>query len=198
MVIGSFSIVHLRIKLSQMRIGVDLDGVVANFTKGWTKYYEEEFGKKILEDDIQSWGLSEPLTHFKEDLDFWKWAKDINGSSIFRNLEVYENSVETLNELSKSGHDIVIISSKPWWSIHDTLMWLGENKIPTKEIHFIEDKWTIDCEVYIDDAPYQLENYKENTVDKKIIRFVRSYNKPLDGVFDIYNWKELIPLLNSF
>ena len=198
MVIGSFSIVHLRIKLSQMRIGVDLDGVVANFTKGWTKYYEEEFGKKILEDDIQSWGLSEPLTHFKEDLDFWKWAKDINGSSIFRNLEVYENSVETLNELSKSGHDIVIISSKPWWSIHDTLMWLGENKIPTKEIHFIEDKWTIDCEVYIDDAPYQLENYKENTVDKKIIRFVRSYNKPLDGVYDIYNWKELIPLLNSF
>ena len=198
MVIGSFSIVHLRIKLSQMRIGVDLDGVVANFTKGWTKYYEEEFGKKILEDDIQSWGLSEPLTHFKEDLDFWKWAKDINGSSVFRNLEVYENSVETLNELSKSGHDIVIISSKPWWSIHDTLMWLGENKIPTKEIHFIEDKWTIDCEVYLDDAPYQLENYKENTVDKKIIRFVRSYNKPLDGVFDIYNWKELIPLLNSF
>ena len=198
MVIGSFSIVHLRIKLSQMRIGVDLDGVVANFTKGWTKYYEEEFGKKILEDDIQSWGLSEPLTHFKEDLDFWKWAKDINGSSIFRNLEVYENSVETLNELSKSGHDIVIISSKPWWSIHDTLMWLGENKIPTKEIHFIEDKWTIDCEVYIDDAPYQLENYKENTVDKKIIRFVRSYNKQLDGVFDIHNWKELIPLLNSF
>ena len=70
MVIGSFSIVHLRIKLSQMRIGVDLDGVVANFTKGWTKYYEEEFGKKILEDDIKSWGLSEPLTHFKEDLDF--------------------------------------------------------------------------------------------------------------------------------
>ena len=198
MVIGSFSIVHLRIKLSQMRIGVDLDGVVANFTKGWTKYYEEEFGKKILEDDIQSWGLSEPLTHFKEDLDFWKWAKDINGSSIFRNLEVYENSVETLNELSKSGHDIVIISSKPWWSIHDTLMWLGENKIPTKEIHFIEDKWTIDCEVYIDDAPYQLENYKENTVDKKIIRFVRSYNEPVDGVFDIHNWKELIPLLNSF
>ena len=52
MVIGSFSIVHLRIKLSQMRIGVDLDGVVANFTKGWTEYYEEEFGKKIQEDEI--------------------------------------------------------------------------------------------------------------------------------------------------
>ncbi len=198
MVIGSFSIVHLRIKLSQMRIGVDLDGVVANFTKGWTKYYEEEFGKKILEEDITGWGLSTPLTHFKEDLDFWEWAKDINGSSIFRNLEVYKGSVETLNELSKSGHEIVILSSKPWWSIHDTLIWLGENKIPTKEIHFIEDKWTVDCEVYIDDAPYQLENFKEKAPEKKIIRYVRSYNKPLDGVFDIHHWGELIPLLNSF
>ncbi len=181
-----------------MRIGVDLDGVVANFTKGWTKYYEEEFGKKILEDDITSWGLSKPLTHFKEDVDFWKWAKDINGSSIFRNLEVYDGSVETLNELSKSGHEIVILSSKPWWSIHDTLIWLGENKIPTKEIHFIEDKWTVDCDVYIDDAPYQLENFMKKVPNKKIIRYVRSYNKPIYGVFDISNWNELIPLLNSF
>jgi len=29
-----------------MRIGVDLDGVVANFTKRWTELYEKEFGKK--------------------------------------------------------------------------------------------------------------------------------------------------------
>ena len=70
-----------------MRIGVDLDGVVANFTKGWTELYEKEFGKKILEEEITEWGLSKPLTHFQEEIDFWKWAKDIDGSSIFRNLE---------------------------------------------------------------------------------------------------------------
>ena len=91
-----------------------------------------------------------------------KWAKNINGSSIFRNLDIYEDSLEVLYDLSKMGHEIVIISSKPWWSIHDTLMWLGEKKIPTKEIHFIEDKWKIDCDVYIDDAPYQLDNYVKN------------------------------------
>ena len=80
-----------------MRIGVDLDGVVANFTKGWTTQYEAEFGKKILEKDITKWGLSKPLTHFEEEIDFWKWAKDINGSSIFRNLDIYEDS-ENLNK----------------------------------------------------------------------------------------------------
>ena len=35
-----------------MRIGIDLDGVVANFTKGWTTKYKEDFGQQINEEDI--------------------------------------------------------------------------------------------------------------------------------------------------
>ena len=58
-----------------MRIGVDLDGVVANFTKGWTTQYEKDFNKKIQPSDITEWGLSKPLTHFEEEIDFWNWAK---------------------------------------------------------------------------------------------------------------------------
>ena len=50
MVIDFSSIMHQRIKLSQMRIGVDLDGVVADFTKGWTTQYALDFGKQISED----------------------------------------------------------------------------------------------------------------------------------------------------
>jgi 5'(3')-deoxyribonucleotidase len=183
------------IRLSQMRIGVDLDGVVANFTKGWTTQYEIDFNKKIQPSDITEWGLSKPLTHFEEEIDFWNWAKNINGSSIFRNLEVYEDSVETLIELSKLGHEIVILSSKPWWSVHDTFMWLGERKIPTREVHFLEDKWKINCEVYIDDAPHQLEMYVEKVPTKTIIRFVRDYNTPVEGTIDLHNWKDLTSLL---
>ncbi len=74
---------HHTIRLSQMRIGVDLDGVVADFTHGWTSQYKKDFGKEILEKDITEWGLSKPLTHFEEEIDFWNWAKDFNGSSIF-------------------------------------------------------------------------------------------------------------------
>ena len=197
MVISLLSIMHYTIKLSQMRIGVDLDGVVANFTKGWTEQYKIEFGKEIPESDITNWGLSKPLTHFDTELDFWNWAKDINGSTIFRNLETYENSVKVLTELSKEGHEVVILSSKPWWSIHDTLMWLGENKIPSREIHFIEDKWKVECDAYIDDAPHQIKNYVREVPDKLILRFVREYNRPVKGSVDIYNWMELTSLLEE-
>jgi len=197
MLICYLSILHYTIKLSQVRIGVDLDGVVADFTTGWTTQYFKDFGKKIEESDITEWGLASPLTHFKKEIDFWNWAKDINGNSIFRNLPLYEGAVTTLLEQVHFGHEVIIISSKPWWSMNDTLIWLGENKIPTKEIHFTEEKWKVDCDVYIDDAPHQLKNFTKKTRDKLIIRFVRPYNRPLEGVVDLHKWKDLTSLLES-
>ncbi len=197
MVVSFLYILQYTIKLSQVRIGVDLDGVVANFTEGWTSQYKKDFGKKILDSEITDWGLAKPLTHFDKEIDFWNWAKDINGSSIFRHLKTYKNSVETLRELAFAGYEIIILSSKPWWAVHDTLMWIGENKIPSKEIHFIEDKWNVECDVYIDDAPHQLESFVKHAPEKLILRFVREYNRPVQGTLDLHNWLELTSLLEN-
>jgi 5'(3')-deoxyribonucleotidase len=81
--------------------------------------------------------------------------------------------------------------------VTDTFLWIGENKVPTREVHFTEDKWKIDCDLYLDDAPGQLENYLKNKPNKVTVRFIRPYNKPLKGVTDITSWKEFYSLINS-
>ena len=38
-----------------MRLGIDLDGVVANFIKGWMLRYNTEFGTSLNEDQVDHW-----------------------------------------------------------------------------------------------------------------------------------------------
>ena len=37
-----------------MRLGIDLDGVVANFTKGWMGFYNDQFGTKLAVGDSKA------------------------------------------------------------------------------------------------------------------------------------------------
>ena len=43
----------------------------------------------------------------------------------------------------------------------------------------------INCDVYIDDAPHQLENFVKHVPEKLILRFVRPYNRPVSGTKDL-------------
>lgn len=171
-----------------MRLGIDLDGVVANFTAGWIGFYNEQFGTHLHEDDVDGWGVIPHLTHFHSMHHFWEWARHLDGASLFRHLDTYPGAVETLWELRWSGHDIVIITTKPGWAIHDTFAWISEQRLPTREVHITRDKWEIDCHLYLDDSPGQLRNYLRHRPDRGVVRYVRRWNSPIEGAIDVDDW----------
>ncbi|MEX2421362.1 MAG: hypothetical protein WD670_06030 [Actinomycetota bacterium] len=173
-----------------LRLGIDLDGVVADFNAGWMRAYNDEFGAELTPDQVQMWDGLFSLTHF-EDMDaFWVWAQGHGGGSVFRHLEPYPGAIDTLRELNREGHDIVILTAKPDWAVHDTLEWLADHRVPTREIHFLHDKWRIDCDVYLDDSPYTVEGYAEHRTDGEVCRFVRPWNEPIAGARDVHSWEE--------
>jgi len=59
-----------------MRLGIDLDGVVSDFNKGWIDQYNAEFDAAIALDAVTTWDGIEPLTHFTDMDAFWEWARD--------------------------------------------------------------------------------------------------------------------------
>jgi len=179
------------------RLGIDLDGVVADFNAGWIGLYNDEYGANIPLDAVESWGAPPELTHFDHMGQFWRWAKSIEGASLFRHLEPYPDALPALEELSRHGHEIVILTAKPDWAVHDTFAWLAEHRIPTREIHILEDKWTVECDVYLDDAPHQVSELAERRPNADVCRFVRPWNAPVRGTVDVDSWADYLDYIGS-
>ena len=180
-----------------MRLGIDLDGVVADFNTGWINRYNSDFGADVAFDAVRSWDAIPTLTHFRHMGEFWRWAQDHDGHSLFRHLETYPDAVETMWKLAKDGHAVVILTTKPPWAIHDTFAWLSQHRIPTREVHILENKWDVDCDVYLEDAPHNLARLVEQRPDRLVARFVRPWNEPVAGAVDVNDWESFAKLIDS-
>ncbi|MGA9277125.1 5' nucleotidase, NT5C type [Ilumatobacter sp.] len=172
-----------------LRLGIDLDGVVADFNAGWIKLHREEFGSELHPSMVQTWdGLAE-LGGFDDMRAFWAWAKGSDlRPSIFRHLEPYPTALDTLHRLRTDGHSIVVITTKPEWAVTDTFRWLADNRLPTREVHIADVKSTVECDMYLDDSPHVLPDLIENRPNATVCRFVRPWNHPLDGASDVDSW----------
>ncbi len=179
-----------------MRLGIDLDGVVADFNTAWIARYNAEFGTDVQRADVVSWAAMVDLTHFPGMDEFWAWCADGEDGSVFRHLGTYPGALESLERLSRN-HDIVILTTKPDWAIPDTFAWLSDQRIPTREVHMLNDKWRVPCDVYLDDAPHQLEALVRERPNATVCRFVRPWNEPLFGARDIHDWNEFEALVDQ-
>lgn len=168
-----------------MRLGIDLDGVVANFTLGWMNFYNREFGTELEVRDSKRWNDLIDLTHFKNIGEFWRWSSDLDGRSLFWHLEPFPAAVDALHSLAEVGHEIVIVTTKPDFAVADTYEWIENHGIPAEEIHILEDKWLVECDVYLDDGPHVLPGLVANRPEATVCRYVRPWNQPVPGAVDI-------------
>ena len=174
-----------------MRLGIDLDGVVADFNAGWMRLHAEEFGSDLRPEMVTGWNGLHALGGFGDMDAFWAWAQATPARpSVFRHLELFPGAAETLTGFVEAGHEIVILTAKPRWAVPDTLRWLADHEIPTSEIHIVHDKHLIACDVYLDDAPTVLENLVVQRPSALVCRMVRPWNVPIAGAVDVADWAQ--------
>ncbi len=182
-------------KRGNLRLGIDLDGVVADFNSGWIERYNRDFGADLTVEQIVEWDAPTHLTHFSGMGEFWNWSRTCGeGRSLFRYLRPYTDALESLHRLRRRGHRIVILTTKPNFAIHDTFAWLADNEVPTTEVHILDDKTCVDCDVYLDDADHNLEALSTAHPDSTICRFVRPWNSPAPGLVDVHDWTAFLDL----
>lgn len=171
-----------------MRLGIDLDGVVAQFNRGWMARHAQEFGTALDPTMVVEWNSLHQLGGFPHMESFWDWFRNGDGPSGFRHLEPYPTAVETINRLAGDGYEIVILTHKFDWAVADTFAWLSDVGMPSREVHIREDKHAVECDVYLDDSPIVLPAIAAARPDALICRFVRPWNRPVAGVADVDGW----------
>jgi 5'(3')-deoxyribonucleotidase len=173
--------------MRQLRLGIDLDGVIADFNAGWMDRYNRQFERDLHPSQMTAWEAVPDLTHFGDMEAFWAWARE-GPASVFRDLPLHEGAVDTLRRLAHR-HRVVIVSSKFDWAIPDTLQWIAEHRIPTREIHFVWDKAAVACDVYLEDAPHNLRALVTRRREALVCRMVRPWNRPQPGALDVHDWE---------
>ena len=165
--------------------------MVADFNAGWIERYNAQFGSDLLPEHVDIWDAPTLLTHFTKMSEFWSWARTAGGgSSIFRVLQPYHGALEALERLAAHDH-IVIVTTKPRFAIHDTFEWLAEHRVPTTEVHIVDDKSEVACDIYLDDADHNIEALLIARPDSLVCRYVRPWNTSHDGAIDVEDWRAL-------
>ncbi|MGM7701524.1 5' nucleotidase, NT5C type [Pseudalkalibacillus sp. Hm43] len=170
------------------RIAIDMDEVIADFTKKHLQVYNEAYKEDLKMEDLNGtrlWKIRASLS--REILDF------VDDPTFFRDLEVMEGSQEVIRELTKQ-YEVYITTAamehpNSFTAKHE---WLKEHFPFLNDMNFVfcGDKSIIHADYLIDDNPKHFANFKGEG-----ILFTASHNIHEQKYTRVDSWKEVYQLL---
>lgn len=181
-----------------MRVGVDIDGCKRNIYEKLIQVYKREFdcsGYEHWVHPVEKWSsynVSDRFSIGGEIYNFWFHA---HAEEIYTHALPYPG-IERIRDLAIKGHDIIVITDQPNPATTKyTLEWIYEY-LPAKEIHITPNKHLVQCDIYLDDAPHHLKNFKDHGLNYVVMTRPWNINEPdlsdAVRVKDLYEFEELI------
>lgn len=147
-------------------IGVDLDGVCADFYGRMREIAAEWFEVDISTLPLTpSYGLSEWGVRGPGDYeDLHRFA--VTQRDLFASSPIIPGARRVLRQLSTEGYRIRIITHRLFihffheTAVRQTIGWLDKHGIPYWDLCFMKAKDQVGADVYIDDAPHNIEGLR--------------------------------------
>ena len=177
-----------------LKLIIDLDGVVFNFTESLKLYLVEHCGRmdhelpdaKVWNFFIDQWGMT--LEEFTDACD-----RGVDAGVIFRQGPAWPGAVEGINALKGDGHTIHVVTDRSFGqkSPQNTIEWLNENDIPFDSISFSPDKTIVQGDLLIEDRD---RNYVavEQAKSATPVLMTRPWNIDLVGARRVSDWPEFL------
>ncbi len=185
----------------QIVLGVDLDGVCADFYVRMREIAAEWFEKDISNMPLEvSYGLAEWGIESKEQYDsLHRFA--VTQRDLFKTEPMIPGARKTLRKLSDEGYRIRIITHRLFIHFfHDravlqTMKWLDKHGIPFWDLCFMKDKHQVGADIYIEDSPENIKRLRES--NHYTICFRNSTNRYIKEP-SASNWEEVYKLIHEF
>ena len=143
-------------------LGVDLDGVCADYTAAFAEVVADEQGLPVDELPAErSWDFARVGPRRRSAASSTCTASPCSSSRMFRDMPVIDGCAEALWRLSDAGVWIRIITHRlvvHWGhqiAVADTVAWLDDHGIPYRDLCFLGRKPEVEADLYVDDAPAQ-------------------------------------------
>lgn len=189
-----------------MRIGIDIDNVISNFT-------EELLNEYMMHDKkLNNKGIINENAKFVR-FGMFDWTEDeekefyqTNIERIAKNLKTIKDSKLIIDKLKEDGNEIYIITGRDNGEYPNpremTINWLKENDIYYDKL-ILTDTYddhakTLEClkhgiEIMIDDSPRILSDVKKSGI--KTLLFDSRFNKSNTDLQRVFSWKEVYKII---
>lgn len=175
-------------------LGLDLDGVVADFYATIRPLAAEWLGRDLTDltesptYGLHEWGFNGPGATYE---DFHRWA--VTERRLFISLAPFPGAGPALRRLSGDKVRIRIITNRLYVShfhapaVKQTIEWLDVHGIPYWDLCLMPDKTAVQADVYLEDAPKNIEQLRDAGCD--VIIFENSTNLLVPGK-RAHDWNE--------
>jgi len=181
---------------NKIRVGIDIDGVLRDFSGTLYKYMKDNYPESIVKDCIDDWNMENCFEGWsKKDLQnlYWNKCPEI----FFRDASPVFGAIFQMWDLfkwEKKKIKFVCVSSQRTPGTQHSLYWLGDHGLEFRELHFVQasDKWKVDIDWLVDDSPINYESWvKGRGDDSKFILMDNPYNKDISPLYRIKELKEI-------
>ena len=179
-------------------LGVDLDGVCADYTAAFAEYVANERGCDVRDlPTDRSWTFDEWRLDELGGFDHLHRTAVIE-KRMFRTMPPIEGCADALWRLSDAGVWIRIVTHRlvvNWGhqvAVADTVAWLDEHGVPYRDLCFLGAKPQVEAHCYVEDAPHNVNALRE--AGNEVIVFDQPYNTKTPGP-RAYDWAEVEELV---
>lgn len=197
-------------------LGIDLDGVCADFY-GFMRKIAAEYFEKNLEDlpETVTWGMPEWGVRDNEHyMSLHRFA--MSQRDLFQDVPMIPGARSTLrkladeklpqpnpNEEPKSKYRIRIITHRLFVSffhevaVRQTIRWLDYHAIPYSDLCFMKEKGQVGADIYVEDSPSNVLQLRNSRKDSYVICFANSTNTHI-GAPRAESWSDVYNLINAW